>query len=175
MDIAELLGRGKSATDSDLLEDLAVPDYPPADDSEDSAILDGDLLEPDPAPRRDKKALKVGGALAKKATQAQKRQISDAVEFMLITLGGGLAMRDPHCGGAIADNASNIATRATPLIARNPAWVAWFCGSTGFLDVMGLLMALQPVAATIWGHHVTHTVSEEGGKVDLSQFTAPDL
>lgn len=172
MDIAELLGRSKSHSDSDLPEGLTVPDYPPLEDSDDSPDT-FDLLDADPAPRRDRKALRAAGG-SKKTTAGQKRQIQDAVELMLLTFGGGVTFRDAHCGGAITENASNIAAKATPLISRNPAWVEWFCGSTGFLDVMGLLIALRPVGASIWGHHVTHSV-ETGAQLDLSRFTAPDL
>lgn len=173
MDIAELLGRSKSHGDSDLPEDFEVPDYPPPEDSDVSPDT-FDLLEADPVPHRDRKALRASAG-SKKVTAGQKRQIQDAVQLMLLTLGGGIAFRDAHCGGAITENASNIAAKAAPLISRNPAWVEWFCGSTGFLDVMGLLIALQPVGASIWGHHVTHTVDTGGGQLDLSRFEAPDL
>jgi hypothetical protein len=174
MDIAELFGRSKSDERSELPEDFSVPDYPPSDDADASPDLYGDLLESDPAPRRDKRALRASGG-SKKVTVGQKRQIQDALELMLITLGGGVTFRDPHCGGVLTDHAANIAAKATPLISRNPQWVEWFTGSTGFLDVMGLLIALRPVGSSIWGHHVSHTVDTEVGQLDLSQFTAPDL
>lgn len=173
MDIAELLGRGKGETDSDLPEDAAMPDDPFADDADDqSEPLDGDLLEPDPKPKRNKKIAKSAG---RPATIKQKKTIEDAVSLLLTTLGGGIAFRDQHCGGAITDHADNIAAKLVPIIARNPAWVEWFCGSTGFLDVMGLLIALRPVASTMWGHHVTHTVGEGAIAVDYSKYAAPDL
>lgn len=170
MDVLELLGRDRA--EPELSGDLAVPDYPPADDS--APIYESDLLEPDPAPKHDRKAARSAGPV-KKATASQQRQIRDAMELMLITLGGGIAFRDPHCGGSITDNAENIAAKAVPLIARNPRWVEWFCGSTGFLDVMGLLIALRPVGSTFWSHHVSHSIEAGGEQVDLSRFTAPDL
>lgn len=174
MDITDVLGKRRGPQGSDLPDDFDVPDYPPTDEGDD-APGSGDLLAPDPKPRRDKRRNYSGPA--KKATAAEKRQINDAMKLMLLTLGGGIAFRDPHCGGAITSNAENIAEKAVPLIARNPAWVAWFCGSTGFLDVMGLLIALRPVAGTVWGHHVTHSIGDEqpGGADDLSVFTAPPL
>lgn len=174
MDITEILGRGRGTTDSDLPEDLDVPDYPPTDEG-DGAPGPADTLTPDPKPRRDRRTSRP--APAKKATAQEKRQIKDALSLMLLTLGGGISFRDPHCGGAITSSADNIADKAVPLIARNPQWVEWFCGTTGFLDVLGLLIALRETAAVIWGHHVSHTISDEhpGGADDLSIFTAPAL
>lgn len=176
MDIAELLGRSKTDDAPDLPEDLRAPDYPPPNVTDDESVTGGsDLLAPDPKPKRDGRKNRTTAAPAKKATVAQQRQIRDALDLMLTTIGGGIAFRDPHCGGALSDHATNIAEKAVPLIARNPAWVEWFCGSTGFLDVLGLLIALRPVGSTFWGHHVTHTVGEGEAGVDLSAFTAPNL
>jgi hypothetical protein len=173
MDIAELLGRGKSNTDSDLPEDLEVPDYPPTDDSDSaSRSLDEDALEPDPAPRRGKKITRTA---VRKVTATQKRQIEDAVSLLLTTLGAGISFRDQHCGPALTEHADNIADKLVPIIARNPKWVEWFCGSTGFLDAMGLVIAFRPLLTTVWAHHVTHTVGEGAIAVDYSQYRAPDL
>lgn len=175
MDITEILGKRQEPTASDLPENLDVPDYPPTDEG-DGAPGSADLLTPDPKPRRDRRQT-TRATPAKKATAQEKRQIKDALSLMLLTLGGGISLRDPHCGGAIAGSADNIAEKAVPLIARNPAWVEWFTGTTGFLDVLGLLIALREPASTIWGHHVSHTIGDEhpGGADDLSIFTAPSL
>lgn len=177
MDIAELLGRNRADSDSDLPEEFSVPDYPPSDGPDDVPETgDVDALNPDPRPRRDaRKSRKSAAVPAKKATVAQRKQIEDACSMMLLTLGGGIAFRDPHCGTAITDHADNIANKLVPIIARNPQWVDWFCGTSGWLDVMGLLIALRPVGASFWAHHVTHSIGEGVEPVDYSQFTAPDL
>jgi hypothetical protein len=175
MDIAELLGRNRADDASDLPENFSVPDYPPGEDADASPAAD--LLEPDPKPSREARGRKMRPSTtpAKKATAQEKRQIRDALSMMMLTLGGGMAFRDPVCGGAITEHADNIAEKAVPLIARNPAWVEWFCGSTGFLDILGLLIALRPVGATVWSHHVSHSTDAGGAHADYTNLVAPDL
>jgi hypothetical protein len=147
-----------------------------------------DLLEPDPAPRRAAdgpaqgaaaKLKRIGGAPAAKITPKQKKEITDALELIQLIVGGAVQIRDRHCGTAIVDNAENASAKALPIICRNPAWVAWFTGSAGWLDVLGLIIALKPVMSTWWGHHVTHTIGDGKGEDDdaddLSAFTAPAI
>jgi hypothetical protein len=171
-------------TFNDLLEKaktIAVPAPDPDEDilahlDESLAPVD-DALAPDPKPASRKPAKAV--TPSRKITAAEKKKIQDSVELMLITLGGGWSMRDRHCGPALVGISEEAAAKAVPIIARNPTWVSWFVGSTGFLDFLGLAMALKPFFATVWGHHVTHTVGEagesDGGDTDLSQFPAPEL
>lgn len=143
-------------------------------------VLDDDLLEPDPKPGPAQKAKGIKppkAPLPSKATAAQKRQVQDMLELALKFMGAGVSLRDGHCGGAINEQSQAIAKACVPLVARNPQVLAWFVGGTGFMDWLGLLMALQPVVGTVWGHHITHTVGgedEEDG-VDYSAFTAPSF
>lgn len=165
--------------------------WPKNDDAPTDASADDDFLaavdpdgpadpEPlaaDPKPaKRNAKAKPTGGSVHK-ATAAEKRQIEDALNLIQLTIGGGLSFRDPHCGGAILDHHENVSRKAVPIIARNPTWVAWFCGSAGWLDVFALIMAFKPVAGAFWGHHVSKSIGGEGDGDggDLSQFAAPDL
>lgn len=170
-----LLARGRLVGDDDADPDMAagadaVPD--------DISSLD-DLLEPDPRPAKRTGRARPGST--KKATAGEKRAIQDSLTMLMGILGGAVSFRDPYCGGALSEQTDDIAAKLVPIIARNPAWVAWFAGSTGFLDVLGLLVALRPVAATVIGHHVTHTIGDDaegggGGEPgDLSAFTAPTL
>lgn len=168
-------------TISDFLERARLvvsPEDEPIDVPDDvSGLLDEDLLPPDPKPgkSRGRKTPKAG--VPGKATAAQKRQVADALVLIQTMIGGTLQMRDPVCGHAVLDHAENVADKAVPIICRNPAWLRWFTGSTGFLDILGLAVALKPVAATVWGHHMTHTLgdkAEEQG-VDYSAYAAPSL
>jgi hypothetical protein len=169
---------------SDLLDRarlVMMPDeesLPPVPDDASSLLEDEDVLPPDPKPGKPRRAKSTRAGAWGKATAAQKRQVADALFLIQSIIGGGLQLRDPVCGGAILENAQNVADKAVPIICRNPAWLRWFTESTGFLDVIALLVALQPVGATIWRHHVTHTVShEEGGEsaVDYSAYAVPSL
>ncbi len=156
--------------------DLLVPD--------DASELD-DSLPPDPKPgkRTARRRIPRPAAAPAKATAVQKRQIEDSLVLLMTVIGGGISLRDRVCGPAITSNAQQVARAAVPIIARNPALMAWFCGGAGFMDIFGLIVALQPVIGTAWGHHVTKSTghdghdhgSGEGVPVDYSAFTAPVL
>jgi hypothetical protein len=187
--VSDLLDRVTSfGRDDNAVEDLDggifdLDDAFGADEAapvaEDGATLD-DLLDPDPAPPKKRggsaqppsKSAPVRG----KATLKQKAEIKDAISMMLLMGGGTISFRDQHCGGAILEHAENIADKLTPIICRNPTMLAWFTGSSGYMDYFALAMALLPVGKTIVGHHVTKTLgSEEGADADYSQFAAPAL
>lgn len=177
MDVSEILGRARGAGAVD-------PDDAPPAVPDDISSLD-DILPADPAPKRAGKATSgwvgpKGKGAAPKVSAAQKREIADALELIQVMLGGTIQMRDQVCGGAIVNNAANVAAKAVPIICRNPAWVAWFTAGTGWMDVLGLVIALREPIATMWSHHVTHTIGHEGEQDagaddDLSAFTAPEL
>lgn len=93
---------------------------------------------------------------------------------------------DPHCGGAIGDNFDRIIEKAIPLICRSERIVNWMqAEGGGFMDWLGLAIALGPVAKAVAEHHIVKTVEvvEEKDKetgevrkiaqpVDFSQYKA---
>lgn len=168
MGITDLLKEhGLISSDKDPERDSSDPDESPEETPVD------DVLEPDPKPVRcqKKRGLKRPSNGDYKATAAEKKKVKDAVDLSLTILGGGISLRDPHCGGAILACSTEASDKAAAIIARNPAWTAWFVGSTGFLDVLGLLAALAPVGKAFWSHHVTHSV---GGEHDHGNDDVPD-
>jgi hypothetical protein len=176
LDISGILERARLA---DPPSDVPVSDIPDDVSSLDGASGFDDTLPPDPKPgkvRRTKGRVSRPAAPVK-ATAAQKRQVADALVLLQSLLGGGIQLRDPVCGGAIVTNAEKVAEKAVPIICRNPLWLEWFTGSAGFLDVLGLAMALRPVLTTVWGHHISHTISteEDGEPVDYSGYSAPSI
>lgn len=175
-------GRGERAVEDldDGIFDLddAFGEVENAAPLDDGATLD-DLLDPDPAPPKKRegsaKAAKAAPVRGK-ATVKQKAEIKDAISMMLLMGGGTIAFRDQHCGGAVLEHAENIADKLTPIICRNPTMLAWFTGSSGYMDYFALAMALLPVGKTIVGHHVTKSIDDaEGANADYSQFQAPAL
>lgn len=174
MDISGLLERARLVEPAGDEPLSAIPD--------DASSLDGDglfddQLPPDPKPgktRRTRMRIPKTPSSAK-PTAAQKRQVADALVLLQTLVGGGVQLRDPVCGSTILAHAENVADKAVPIICRNPAWLEWFTGSTGFLDVLGLAVALTPVLKTVWGHHVTHSIGHEGEgeQVDYSGYSAP--
>lgn len=173
--IAEILERARLADPDD---DAPLPGVPDDVSALDDAGRFDDVLPPDPKPgkvRRPKLRTVVRPAAPVRPTAAQRRQVADALVLMQTLLGGAIQFRDPICGGEIVANAESVAEKAVPIICRNPAWLEWFTGSAGFLDVIGLAVALKPVLATFWGHHVSHTIGHEGEgePVDYSGYSAP--
>lgn len=175
MALTDLIENGKAylgnLREGGEAEEFDVPD----DASELIEEADDDLLPPDPKPIR--KGPTKRRQPTTKATAAQRRTVQDALVLMITIPAGILQIRDPLCAAAMLDNAENIAAKAMPLIARSPAALAWFLGSGApWMDWLGLALALQPVAQTIWSHHVTKTLdhdAEEGYGADFSQYSAP--
>lgn len=93
---------------------------------------------------------------------------------------------DPHCGGALADNFDRIVEKAIPLICRSERVVKWMqAEGGGFMDWIGLGIALAPVGRAVAEHHILKTVEvveekdEATGRtikiaqpVDFSLYTA---
>lgn len=178
MAIAELLDRLK-AIESEEFDGIE-------NDADNESVDSGDFASDEPELEQDPKPGKIRGGKFKapkpivktKATAADKRAVADTLT-MLIKLGGGaFAMRDPVCGGAIVDGADAVVNSLVPIVLRNPAMLAWFTGGSGVMDVIGILLAFQPIIGTIWGHHVSHSIGDDEGKgtpVDYSAFTAPTI
>lgn len=173
-----LIDRVKSSFTEEDIEDVKAPD-------DASSLLDGipsdDILPPDPKPGKKTRTRRTPPTPGKKATAAEKKQVEDALNLILGMAGGGIALRDPVCGGTLLQQQKEIVTSATAIIARNPAWLAWFTGGTGFLDALALFGALLPVGVTAYKHHVAHSIGApgEGAHVDhaaaYSAYSAPSI
>lgn len=108
----------------------------------------------------------------------EKRQVRDGLTLLIGGPAAFWAMRDPHCGRALAEQTDAIVKSFSELIYRNPAWVALFTASDApWLTLLGLGTALAPVARAVYSHHIRHEEpqTEEGGShgVDLSAYAAP--
>lgn len=171
MGIHDLLDRAR-ATDDPAADAVTVPD-------DASELVPDDVLPPDPKPgKRTARSRAPRPTSTAKATGAQKKQVEDSIQLLLTLVGGGISMRDRVCGPAITGQAEAVAKAATPIICRNPAMLAWFTGGAGFMDIIGLLMAFQPIVGTAWSHHVTKSTTHDGHEevpVDYSAFAAPTI
>lgn len=174
MDLMERLGFSRPAEDA---ED-EIPEVP--DDARE--LLEDDDQEEDlpkdpPAARKKSRTVRMPEGKVK-ATAAEKRQVKDAMALIVKVPAGIWAMRDPHCGTALQEQADDIIKAAVPIICRNPTMLRWFTATNApWLDMVALISAFGPFIATVWGHHVTHTVGElpqDGGQgVDLSSYAVP--
>lgn len=170
---------------AEVIEDQATDPAPQAPTESDpfdeivSTFGDSAPVE-DPKPAR-RSSPRQRGAGAAKATAAQKKAVSDALQMMIMLPAGMVAMKDPICGGAALEHCDNIVKKLTPIVCRNPAMVEWFTTGAGYLDWFGLASALAPLFMTVWSHHVTRPQDQEGshahpaGEPDFSHYTAPSL
>lgn len=178
--VDRLRGAFSDEDDIDGTDGIEVPDD--ASSLLDAPVAD-DILPPDPKPGKKQRATRKSASAipAKKATAAEKRQVEDALNLILGMAGGGIALRDPVCGGSLLKQQNDIVTSATAIICRNPSWLNWFTGGTGFLDALALFGALLPVGVTAYKHHVSHSIGREGegGHVDhasaYAAYSAPKL
>ena len=86
-------------------------------------------------------------------------------------------MRDPWCGTAFVHQRPAIAEALTDIVCDSADLVEWFTGPAGgFMKYLTLAAALQPVAVTIYGHHVAHTIGigteAEQKPQDMSRYAA---
>lgn len=127
----------------------------------------GDLLEPDPKPDR-KRAPRVREPGRGKATAAQRRQVEDALVILMSLPAAGWSLRDPHCGQAAVDAVKPTAKALVPIVCRNPAWLSWFTSGSGWMDWLGVAIALKGLGQAVWSHHVAKTVAPapDGGGED---------
>lgn len=141
-----------------------------------------DALPEDPKPtrRRARSSSSRVSQPSARVTVAQRKAVHDALEMMIVLPAGIAELRDPYCGAALSAQADAIVERLTPIVCRNAAMLAWFTEGAGYLDWLGLATAIWPVVTTVWAHHVTHSIGQEGdehgehaGVDDFSQYAAP--
>lgn len=150
-------------------EDVHIPD--------DLSELD-DVLPPDPPPARRTKGSKTAKPAPAKVTVGTKRQITDAVKILLLFPAGAWALRDEKCGGTALSIVDNVTAAAVPIIARNPAAVAFFTEGTAWLEWLALFSALSPLARDVWSHHIVGRDEDEDSEpevTDYAQYAAPSL
>jgi hypothetical protein len=170
-DLLDKLGGGRD-------DDLDVPD----DASELLDDEDGDELPDDPKPARKTSRAKIPGSQVK-ATPTERRQVKDALSLLIKGPAAAVSFKDPVCGGAAMQQADQVIKALVPIVCRNPTWLAWFTAANApWLDILGLITALWPVASTVWGHHFARGRHEHGddqapggGPVDLSAYAAPSF
>jgi hypothetical protein len=114
---------------------------------------------PDPRPGPVGKTGARRGRPPGRITKAIRDDIEGKLGIMLEIPGRIWQARDPLCGGAFVAQAPAIREAAVDLILMSPDLIEWFTGvGGGFMLWLNLFVACQPVAVTIWAHHVAHTI-----------------
>jgi hypothetical protein len=129
----------------------------------------------DPRPKRPEGNRRPKEPPPPKVTPAVRREIEEKLTALLEFFALGMQFRDPVCGQVLEDESANITRRMVTVICRRPRWVAWFTEGADYQDWLMLATALQPVAVSLWSHHV---VKDGGGGEladddDLSRYAAP--
>jgi hypothetical protein len=93
-----------------------------------------------------------------RVTARVRRDVEGKVAFLLAIMGQGLTMADPICGAAIQDHSANVANKLTPVICQSPDVVKWFTRSGNFIMWLDLIMALWPVLAIVYAHHIARSI-----------------
>jgi hypothetical protein len=172
MSISDFIARAKAGAGTVDDDDGAdVPEITVPDD------LSGfDDIPADPPPNRRAQS-KSAPSRPAGVTAAVRRQVKDSLLIVFEIQGGMMLLRDPVCGNAILQNAETVATRLVPIICRNPGVLAWFTATGApFMDWLMLIKAVQPIASTVWAHHVTHTIPDpldDAPGDDWSAYAAP--
>lgn len=94
-----------------------------------------------------------------KVTKSVSDDITGKLAMLLTVPVSAWQTVDPACGGAAADNLDNVVRTAVPLICLSQDAVRFFTSATKFMLVWSFLAAVQPVAATVYQHHVTRTIA----------------
>lgn len=141
--------------------------------------------DPDPEPsvpaargrRKIRDAVKPSGATIN-ATQ-RKRLVAELEAYAeLAAL--SVIVRDPVCGQAVHDQARPVAEALAAILARYPDMASKILGTGMVGDWLKLLMAVKPIVAAVWSHHIVRPVDSpaEGvtsatpGPADLNLYPA---
>ena len=166
-----MLAKGENLDDAGMIEPEPVPgipawvtDPPPPPEDTDEAPED---VPSDPPPAHVAPEARGGGGKAPRKTvrlnAATRKDIEAKIGIMIEVPGRIWQARDPWCGGAFVSQAPDIRVALAELVCQSPDLVAWFAGvGGGFMLWLNLIMALQPVGLTVWAHHVSHAIGQDG-------------
>lgn len=93
------------------------------------------------------------------------KDIEGKLAFMMAMPARLLSVMDPVCGGALVKQSPVLAHTLTPIIAQSPGMVKWFSKTSNIILYLNLGMAMWPVLAAIWTHHLAP--HEESGVNDF--------
>lgn len=113
-----------------------------------------DAADPKPG---DKKAPRVsanGKRLGRPPKETKTKEISEQIEMMITVASIPWAMRDPHCGGALQQQAKPIADALAVQALNSPRLMKWLEAITSPTGWIGIAIAVEPVAQAVVQHHV---------------------
>ena len=130
------------------------PPLPPAGDKPDEFPQDrpsGRMKEPKakPTPASGQK---------RRVTAAVQKDVHAKIRIVLVPAAGLWAARDQYCGVTFQYQEPAISEALAEIVCDSPDLLNWFTGPAGgFMKYFKLLMALQPVALSMFAHHLAHS------------------
>lgn len=118
-----------------------------------------------PAGRLKERGGKTAPSARIKVTAATKRDVHAKIRFALVPAGKVWQARDPLCGGTFVAQEPEVSDALADIVCDSPDLLAFFTGPAGgFMKYLKLMAALQPVALTVWAHHIAHAAVELDGQ-----------
>jgi hypothetical protein len=142
--------------------------------------------DPDPVVPKRSAGPKVPARKPPKITADTRRDIQAKVAIMLTLPATMWAARDPWCGDVAVAQVPAVSEALTDIFCDSPDMVVFFTSAGGqYMKWLSLATAVQPVAATVFAHHIRHSIGQEdanhGGlsgayaPPDMSAFHAPPV
>jgi hypothetical protein len=102
----------------------------------------------------------IAGPKAPRVTVKIRKDIQ-AKTALFLSMGGTVwERRDQVCGGTFVESVPDVSEALTDIFCDSPDIVRWFTAAGGFMKWLTLAQALQPVMASIVGHHITHSIAD---------------
>lgn len=156
-----------------------VGEEPSAEDADHMGALgaaEGYQRDPEPGalPKR-KNAPRLRGKTPK-VTAETRRDIEAKTALMLTFPAAMWARRDPYCGTAAIEQVEPVSSALARIFCDSPDLVLFFTSeAAGYMKWLELMTALQPVAETVWNHHVRHTIGQLDGGGPDGGYAPPDM
>lgn len=101
---------------------------------------------------------------------ATRRRIAAEIQLYVEVLAGITEIKCEECAKVIEAHSKKVAERAADILGRYPDMAEKFIKSGLIAAVVGLGAAVKPIAKQVIGHHVTHSIGEEGGHGDATDY-----
>lgn len=99
-----------------------------------------------------------------KITAAVRKDVEGKVAFAMALSGQMWAMVDTVCATVYLEQTPEIAKKLTPILCQSPDVVKWLTKSSNFVLWVDLAMAMWPVLAIVFAHHIAKTVTGEASQ-----------
>ena len=99
-----------------------------------------------------------------KITAAVRKDVEGKVAFAMALSGQMWAMVDTTCATVYLEQTPEIAKKLTPILCQSPDVVKWLTKSSNFVLWVDLAMAMWPVLAIVFAHHIAKTVTGEASQ-----------